>query len=306
MTYPGRRQLQLVIPRPVVVADNSTVDGVDAIAPGNKGFDDPSVSRHEEPALDGDDDPLRPGNTIYSDAGSSSVNPTTFLNATMAPSDSSSTAPDPTDDLSNDDDGDDAPLPTASSEDRGFTPFPTEHPTTFDDNTPMTIPPNVPPVNAPTTHGYPRPSRPSSSQQQHNRTPLPPPHHPSAPTHQQQQHHQKQPPSPSPSCGQSDSLTVRLICSHPMGIMLVLVFGILLCIWRCHAQKRREDMTRGEYRAVAAHITDNAFDNTFADDYSYNDDDDDEYDSEEDEFGWSGGKRHVIEMKKMGDDEHSG
>lgn len=279
-------------------------DGLGAVTPTvNHGVDDPGHNKpgsldagdalgnndrtDSKEALDG-----IAGNAFYSDAGSSSASPTTVESSGTEDSYPPSATPEPTDYFNNNDGGNDDTVPPGSSEDRGFTPYPTETPNTSGDSTPLTLPPHRP-TNSPTANSHTRPSHPSSPTQ-HFRTPFPP-----APP--------KNPQSSSSPSSSYCSQRSRLVCSHPIGLLLALMLGILLCVWRFRAHKRREDLARGEYRAVAAHITDNAFDNTFADDYSYNDDDDgDEYDSEEDEFGWSGGKRRVIEMKKLGDDEHSG
>jgi hypothetical protein len=72
----------------------------------------------------------------------------------------------------------------------------------------------------------------------------------------------------------------------------------LLCAW-CF-KRRQADLSRGEYRAVAAHYTANAFDDTFADDVSENGGG--EYDA--DDLGW--GDKRAIEMRKLPNDEVNG
>ena len=83
--------------------------------------------------------------------------------------------------------------------------------------------------------------------------------------------------------------------------MSVLILSVL-CAWRF--KSRQADITRGEYRAVAAHYADNGFDNAFADDFSAGSYDDDVV--EEDDDGWSGTNKRSIEMKTLEQEENGG
>jgi hypothetical protein len=103
------------------------------------------------------------------------------------------------------------------------------------------------------------------------------------------------------SCPTNAGFMRRMICqtttfsqNHPYFAVLM-VGAVGLGIMR-FVRNRRRSMSRGEYRAVAAHYIDNDFDDSFRDD----DFSQDFLDDEEDE-GWSTGKR-TIEMASFGDE----
>lgn len=90
------------------------------------------------------------------------------------------------------------------------------------------------------------------------------------------------------------------IDTHPIAFLTFGCALVLLCCWRFCC--RRGQDRRGEYRAVAAHYTGNAFDDTFDDNYSQNGDDyDDDFDD-----GWSSTGKRSIEMATLGDEENGG
>jgi hypothetical protein len=88
-------------------------------------------------------------------------------------------------------------------------------------------------------------------------------------------------------------------------LTILLSLALLFCGYRRWCKSSRDD-SRGEYRAVAAHYTADAFDDTFDDEDNLSDYyDDDEEDGER--GGWStsvNGKR-VIEMKEIGKEDLS-
>jgi len=120
-----------------------------------------------------------------------------------------------------------------------------------------------------------------------------------------------------PASCESNSLVGKLTCrlssnanDHPTVFFTLLVALVLLCLCRRrlfgHTGQQDATAARGQYRAVADHYADIAFDDTFEDDFSAGDENEDYMSDDDDEEGWSNGGKQVIEMKSLGTDEPNG
>ena len=182
---------------------------------------------------------------------------------------------------------------------------------------PIHLSPSIPTLQPPTSSGGKIPSG------FHPSPRLPPGEPPGRIPHDDNNNNNEHPHHYSPPTTHSTTTPPVVVCNnllcqisqqqqqYPLvAVMAVLLLLSLLCAWWWR-QSRQADLGRGEYRAVAAHYADNAFDDAFADDFSagsYDDDDDagPGDDHEDDDNGWSGTNKRCIEMKTLDKEENGG
>jgi hypothetical protein len=93
------------------------------------------------------------------------------------------------------------------------------------------------------------------------------------------------------------------VSAKPGEFAILFLMLAVLCVCRKRLFGNDQD-ARGEYRSVAHHYADVAFDDTFDDEVSSGDND--EYMSDDEEEGWSNGGKHVIEMKTLESEKNGG
>lgn len=119
-------------------------------------------------------------------------------------------------------------------------------------------------------------------------SPMPPPQKPAATTGNVQ-------------CTQTTGLLRQISCrantfsqNHPI-VALFLVCAFAFGTIRWVRNNRRRSLSRGEYRAVAAHYIEHDFDDSLRED-----------EFEEEDEGWSSSGKRTIEMASFGDEENGG